>query len=161
MKGTGKAEALAGENEVTVLPDMDPTATTDMSPATSSGMKPTISSDVLPLTPPDAVSTTISNVHSNHALDGEREISLTRKESQKIILAEGKTLRLLALDLFGNREFWVYIYLENRDKIPDPNKVASGVELLLPEKSAYLIDAADAHSVAKARSLGDEILKNY
>ncbi|MDR2816627.1 MAG: hypothetical protein LBB62_08005, partial [Proteiniphilum sp.] len=52
---------------------------------------------------------------------------LPQKEPEKTILQEGKTLRLLALDLFGNREFWVYIYLENRDKIPNPNRVPAGM----------------------------------
>ena len=87
--------------------------------------------------------------------------NLPKKEVEKIILPEGKTLRLLALDLFGDREFWVYIYLENRDKIPNPNRVPSGTELLLPDKSAYSIDAADPRSVAKAKSLGDEVLGKF
>lgn len=86
---------------------------------------------------------------------------LPSKEPEKTILPEGKTLRLLAQDIFGDREFWVYIYLENRDKIPNPNRVPSGTELLLPDKSVYSIDAADPQSVAKAKSLGDEILGEF
>ncbi|MPN53224.1 hypothetical protein SDC9_200888 [bioreactor metagenome] len=78
---------------------------------------------------------------------------------KKVILPQGKTLRLLALDLFGNREFWVYIYLQNKDKIPNPNRVPSGIELVLPDKSIYFINAADSQSVLKAKSLGTEILR--
>jgi hypothetical protein len=68
---------------------------------------------------------------------------------------------LLALDLWGNREFWVYIYLTNKDKIPNPNKVPSGTILVLPDISVYSINAADPHSVAKAKSLGNELLGNF
>lgn len=87
--------------------------------------------------------------------------TLTGKEAEKIILPKGKTLRLLAQDIFGNREFWVYIYFANRDKIPDPNRVPSDTELLLPDKSTYSIDAEDPQSVAKAKSLGDEVLRKF
>ncbi|WP_298646114.1 hypothetical protein [uncultured Proteiniphilum sp.] len=87
--------------------------------------------------------------------------TLPKKEPEKTVLPAGKTLRLLALDLFGNREFWVYIYLENRNKIHNPNRVPSGTELLLPDRSTYSIDAADPQSIAKAKSLGNEVLKKF
>ncbi|NLX65626.1 MAG: hypothetical protein GXZ19_02460 [Bacteroidales bacterium] len=90
----------------------------------------------------------------------ELEIAIPR-ELKKAPLPEGKTLRLLAEDIFGDREFWVYIYLENRDRISNPNRVPSGIELVLPDKSAYSINAADPYSVAKAKSLGDEVLKEF
>lgn len=86
-------------------------------------------------------------------------VEMSEGEVKKVILPQGKTLRLLALDLFGNREFWVYIYLQNKDKIPNPNRVPSGIELVLPDKSIYFINAADSQSVLKAKSLGTEILR--
>ncbi len=88
-------------------------------------------------------------------------VTLPTKEPEKTILPEGKTLRLLAEDLFGHREFWVYIYLENKDRIDNPNKVPSGIELLLPDKSIYSMNAEDPQSVAKAKSLGEEILGRF
>lgn len=87
--------------------------------------------------------------------------ALPGKEPEKTVLPEGKTLRLLALDLFGDREFWVYIYLENRDRILNPNKVPSGMELVLPDRLTYSIDAADPQSVAKAKSLANEVLERF
>lgn len=70
-------------------------------------------------------------------------------------------MRLLALDFFGDREFWVYIYFENKDKISNPNRVPSGIELVLPDRSSYFINAADPQSVLKAKSLGTEILRAF
>jgi nucleoid DNA-binding protein len=83
------------------------------------------------------------------------------KKPKKTVLPPGKTLRLLAEDVYGNREFWVYIYLENKDKIRNPNRVPSGIELRLPDRAAYAIDAADPQSVAKAKALGYEILAKF
>lgn len=86
---------------------------------------------------------------------------LPRQEPKMVVLSEGMTLRLLALDLWGSREFWVYIYLENKDVIPDPNRVLSGTKLIVPQESAYPINAADPNSVAKAKSLGNELLSRF
>ena len=80
---------------------------------------------------------------------------------EKVVLEKGKTLRLLSLDLFGSKEFWVYIYLENRDKIHNPNTVPIGAELLVPDRTVYSIDATDTEAIAKARSLAEEILKKF
>lgn len=86
------------------------------------------------------------------------EVAAQAKEEKKIMLEEGKTLRLLALELFGNKEFWVYIYLENQKKIPNPNIVPSGTYLLIPDPSTYRFDLSDPQSVAEAKALGDKVL---
>lgn len=94
----------------------------------------------------------------------QEEASVTVPEEQEVkttILSKGQTLRVLALDLFGNKEFWVYIYLENKDKIPNPNRVPSGLELSLPDRATYSINAEDAQSVAKAKSLGNKVLAKF
>lgn len=77
---------------------------------------------------------------------------------EKVVVQKGKTLRLIAEEKFGNREFWVYIYLKNKDKIENPNVVTVGTELIIPDSSEYDIDASDTQSVAKAKVLGDDFL---
>lgn len=79
-------------------------------------------------------------------------------EAKKVRLADGKTLRLLAQDLFGDREFWVYIYLENKSRIINPNRVPAGTELVVPDRIKYGINAADPVSVATAKNQGNKIL---
>lgn len=91
----------------------------------------------------------------------EQIADLPKKERGRVVLQEGKTLRLLAQDLFGDREFWIYIYLENRDKIPNPNRVPSGTELFLPDIEVYSINAADPQSISNAKSLGDKVLRGF
>lgn len=81
------------------------------------------------------------------------------REVKKVRLEQGKTLRLLALDLFGSREFWVYIYLENQDQIPNPNQVPTGLELVIPHKEKYDIDVNNPSSISKAKEMGTKILR--
>lgn len=78
-----------------------------------------------------------------------------------IMLKNSQTLRLLSLELFGSKEFWVYIYQENLDVISDPNLVAPGIELVIPEKTLYDIDSNNPESIAKAKSIGEKILKEF
>lgn len=83
-----------------------------------------------------------------------------KKESKPktVVLGMGKTLRLLALDHYGHREFWIYIYLENRDKINNPNNVPVGIELVIPSKQKYDINANNPNSIKKAIEKGNEEL---
>lgn len=83
------------------------------------------------------------------------------KELEKIVLQDGKTLRLIAEDKLGNREFWVYIYLKNKNKIKNPNIVTVGTELIIPDSTEYDIDASDLQSIANAKALGDSELKRF
>ncbi|MDL2257513.1 hypothetical protein LJC06_04845, partial [Bacteroidales bacterium OttesenSCG-928-I14] len=67
-------------------------------------------------------------------------------------LAAGETLRILAEKEFGSREFWVYIYLKNKAKIPNPNSVKVGTLLTIPDKTEYGgIDANDPNSIKRAK----------
>lgn len=85
-------------------------------------------------------------------------VSSPEIERKSIQLQEGETLRILAEKLFGNREFWIYIYLENSESIADPNRVPAGIQLTLPDPVHYRIDPADPASVNRAKELGDQVL---
>lgn len=82
------------------------------------------------------------------------------KDIETVRLGKGETLRILAERLFGNREFWVYIYLENKHIIPDPNRVPAGISLLVPDTRQYGIDAADPASVQRAKQQGDSLFQS-
>lgn len=81
------------------------------------------------------------------------------KKTETIILGEGKTLRLLSLELFGDKSFWVYIYQENMDIIPNPNKVNSGLKLKIPDIDKYFIKKDDAESISRAVQEGIRVLE--
>lgn len=82
------------------------------------------------------------------------------KDIETVRLGKGETLRILAERLFGNREFWVYIYLENKNIISDPNRVPAGISLLVPDTRQYGIDAADPASVQSAKQQGDSLFQS-
>lgn len=91
-------------------------------------------------------------------IDSVQVANLTPRKTAKI--SPGITLRLIALNKLGSKEFWVYIYLINKDKIENPNVVPIGLILDLPHQSEYPLDANNPEDVAKAKQLGDEIMKS-
>ena len=70
------------------------------------------------------------------------------------IVKPGDTFRTLALKHYGSKEFWVYIYLANKSKMPHPSKLNIGTAVAIPPASLLAIDASDPSSVAKAIELG-------
>jgi len=99
---------------------------------------------------------TISEYVDNH-YKSKNQIS----EMKTTVLDEGETLRLLALELFGDKEFWIYIYQENRDVISNPNRVPFGLELSIPDTDKYFIDCDNPNSVAKAKLEANKLLERY
>ena len=87
------------------------------------------------------------------------EVEIEEKQAEIIILGEGETLRLLALELFGDKAFWVYIYQENIDLIPNPDIVKSGLKLRIPDIDKYFIRKDDSESILKAMQEGVRILE--
>jgi nucleoid DNA-binding protein len=76
-------------------------------------------------------------------------------------IKRGDRLNLIALDYYGNKLFWVYIYEHNKSKITNPNNIPVGLELEIPAKSVYKIDANDQASVRRASVLQSQILSKY
>ena len=88
----------------------------------------------------------------------ESEELLPRKTAK---MSPGRTLRLIALNKLGDREFWVYIYMINKDKIENPNVVPVGLVLDLPYENEYPMNPNNPDDVAIAKKLGDELIKNF
>lgn len=99
---------------------------------------------------------TTANLADNH--QSESKVQKKDEKAKTVILEGGKTLRILALELFGNKDFWVYLYLENVDLIPNPNRVNAGIELKIPDTDKYFINNKNPESISKAKSEGDRVL---
>lgn len=112
-----------------------------------------VNKDQLEVSEMNKVQQTVAESTSNIKTEVEE------KQPKTVVLSGGKTLRLLALELFGDKEFWVYIYKENIDVIPNPNKVSSGLILRIPDTDKYFIDSSNPESVARARFEGARVLK--
>lgn len=53
--------------------------------------------------------------------------------SEEIVTEKSMTLSKLARRFYNNTYCWVYIYMANRDKIPNPNALEPGITLSIPE----------------------------
>ena len=71
-------------------------------------------------------------------------------------IQSGERLTLIALEEYGNKSFWIYIYEENKSIIKNPNNVSSGLSIIIPLASKYGIDKNDEESVRKAEELATQ-----
>lgn len=62
---------------------------------------------------------------------------------------------------YGSKDFWAYIYEENKSKIGNPNKMTPGTVLVIPPKDKYGIDASNPESLKKAKNKVGEILSKF
>lgn len=74
-------------------------------------------------------------------------------------LGQGGRLTLVALEHYGDKVFWPYIYEVNRDKLSNPSLVQPGMVLYLPDPKYFGINANDPNSVAKAKAKAAQYLK--
>ncbi|WP_455628041.1 HU family DNA-binding protein [Parabacteroides chinchillae] len=76
----------------------------------------------------------------------------------KVKIKAGDRLTLIALEHYGHKIFWVYLYEHNKNVIADPNNVPVGTEIVIPLAELYGIDAHSSTSIAKAAALQTQIL---
>lgn len=76
----------------------------------------------------------------------------------KVKIEPGSRLTLIALEYYGSKLFWVYLYEYNKAKIKDPNNIPVGTEIEIPAPEKYGIDAHDRASKEKAAARQTEIL---
>ena len=76
-------------------------------------------------------------------------------------MGKGSRLTLLALKYYGHKDFWVYIYEENKTRISNPNRIPVGFDLSIPDARKYGIDANDELSLQKAQDLARRLKEKY
>lgn len=74
-------------------------------------------------------------------------------------ITEHTFLTHLAQKHYHQKEYWVYIYLENKDKIGNPNNIKVGTRLRIPPLKKYATKPTDAENLKEAKRLAAEILK--
>ena len=94
----------------------------------------------------------------SHKKDSVIEI----KENASVVITDTVRadyyLTKMSRKYYGRYEFWVYIYMENKDKISNPNKVSPGLVVVIPAPEKYGIDKNSEESVQKAKELAEKIL---
>lgn len=118
-----------------------------------------VAEEIIPFEQSDSVLTE----HESSGLSETRPDSLTvspeashkEKIQQETVavtdtVKPGNYLSVMARRHYGNAKFWVYIYLENKDKIKDPDNLENGMVLVIPPASKYGIAPSDPESLKKA-----------
>lgn len=73
----------------------------------------------------------------------------------------GYNLAKMAARYYGNKNFWVYIYEENKARIKNPNLIPAGQELVIPPAEKYGIDAKSQASIKKASEKAEKINRQF
>ena len=74
-------------------------------------------------------------------------------------IRSGNRLTIMAKKYYGLKDFWVYIYEANREKINDPDKIPTGTIINIPKLDPRLIDKNNQRCVNKAKELHDLYVK--
>ncbi|MDD2995157.1 MAG: HU family DNA-binding protein [Paludibacter sp.] len=73
--------------------------------------------------------------------------------SERIV--EGSRLTRISERYYGTRDFWVYIYEANKERIKNPDMIPIGTLIKIPKVDARLLDAQNPKVMSKARELHD------
>lgn len=77
----------------------------------------------------------------------------TSEKAKQVTVTAGQRLTTISLTEYGNKAFWVYIYLENKSKIHNPEVLAVGTKLSIPPASKYSINSNNPNSIQRAKEL--------
>jgi nucleoid DNA-binding protein len=72
---------------------------------------------------------------------------------KQIIITAGERLTTISQRVYGDKVFWIYIYIENRARISNPDVLPVGLEITIPPASKYGIDSNNPASIEKAKNM--------
>jgi nucleoid DNA-binding protein len=70
-------------------------------------------------------------------------------------IKEGSRLTIMSRKYFKSKDFWVYIYEANKEKISNPDEIAIGTLIRIPKLDPRLIDITNPRCMLKAKELHD------
>ena len=74
----------------------------------------------------------------------------------EVRVPDGGRLTLISQKYYGHKDFWVYIYDANKEKIQNPDKVEVGTLVRIPKLNPELINLDNSESLVYARKLHDQ-----
>lgn len=115
------------------------------------------------ITPEEATPGTAESITGDEQTQQEEPgRALSAEPAQEILatvpIEAGSRLTLIALEHYGHKLFWVYIYEFNKATIQDPNNIPIGTLIKVPSPELYGIDRRSKTSLEKAAELQTAIL---
>jgi nucleoid DNA-binding protein/nucleoid-associated protein YgaU len=77
---------------------------------------------------------------------------------REVVLTAGNRLTLISLEYYGNKQFWVYIYLYNTDIIRNPNNIPVGTVVKVPKLDKSLADPNNQATIDVAKEIQTQLL---
>ena len=106
-----------------------------------------------------AADTITANISSESNIDTQQ----LQTDNTVVTDTVGRTrfLTTMARKYYGNFNFWVYIYMENKNIINNPNNIAPGTVVVIPDAEKYGIDKNSSASIAQAQRIAAEIKEQF
>jgi len=70
-------------------------------------------------------------------------------------ITPGNRLTIISKRYYGSKDFWVYIFEANKERISNPDNIAVGTLIRIPKLDKRLIDTANPRCLEKAKELHD------
>lgn len=125
----------------------------------------TLASDNEAAQAPEATAATDSDMTATEAAQDSVacEPQTAAKEAPVVTdtVKAGRYLTSIAQRHYGKKKFWVYIYLENQDRLGNPNEIAPMTVVTVPPLEKYGVNATDKASEEDAERKAAEILRRY
>lgn len=113
-------------------------------------------------TVPVPVSTDSVSVSQASASEPPSQQAQNKREPVYDTVTPNRYLTTMAVEHYGNKVFWVYIFLDNQDKIKNPNNVVVGTKLRIPPKEQYDVSQTDEKAnIEAAKRKQTEIYNKY
>lgn len=127
--------------------------------------------DSLPVPQNDETTTTANDVKNEkssvanmEAIEQEANSTTVPAASKEIVkdtVRRGYSLTHMAKRHYGSKDFWVYIYEENKSKIKNPNMVQPGEVYVIPAPEKYGIDPNNKESISRAKAKAGQIISKF
>lgn len=150
-----KPEAKSDVSTTKEVKEITQVAQTEASAASAqpSGTQTSTTKTEVPVTKAETPSPKSAEALTSHRLIGADGNPVT------VTLNPGERLTIVALNQFGDKSFWPYIFDVNSDRLKAPNLVQAGMKLYLPDPAYFDIDANSAESLRKAKNRAAQLLK--
>lgn len=88
------------------------------------------------------------------------DVSLEIKGFNKeVAIKPGLFLTMVALDNYGDKSYWIYLYLYNKDRIKNPNNVPIGTKIRVPILDETLVNGTNEKNIEMAKEIRKVFVK--
>lgn len=121
--------------------------------------------DSISSVPSDSIGDTSTVAGEAQTIDSETSAATLQSDEEAsnapVYDVVTKSLTDLARKHYGEKDFWIYIYLENSDRIGDPSRVPKNTRVLIPPLEKYATSPSKEENLRVARNEIAKVLRKY